>query len=99
MEKSMSYEKQFDKHLAGFIEGIQKLQNEQSGDYYLPIEQSQGKKFIRLISVTKNGSRSVYCFVDKTNGDILKGSWKAPVKNGVRGNIFEPDFGLSKCDW
>lgn len=32
-------------------------------------------------------SRRVYCFVDLTNGDLLKGSWKAPVKNGVRANL------------
>lgn len=32
-------------------------------------------------------AKSVYCFVDLTNGDLLKGSWKAPVANGVRGNL------------
>jgi hypothetical protein len=35
-------------------------------------------------------ARSVYCFVDLTNGDLLKGSWKAPVKNGVRSNLNDP---------
>jgi hypothetical protein len=24
-----------------------------------------------------------------TSGDLLKGSWKAPVANGVRGNVKE----------
>jgi hypothetical protein len=38
---------------------------------------------------------SVYCFVDLTNGDILKGSWKAPVAKGVRGNLNDKDI-LSK---
>lgn len=33
-------------------------------------------------------SRSVYCFIDLSNGDILKAAgWKAPAK-GARGNIF-----------
>ena len=27
--------------------------------------------------------------------DILKGGWNAPVKNGVRGNIFSDDLGAS----
>jgi hypothetical protein len=32
--------------------------------------------------------RSVFCFIDSTNGDILKSaSWKAPAK-GARGNIY-----------
>ena len=32
---------------------------------------------------------SVYCFFDIATGDLLKGSWKAPVANGVRGNVNE----------
>ena len=39
---------------------------------------------------------SVYCFVDRTNGDLLKGAWKAPVKNGVRGNLNDADADLMK---
>jgi hypothetical protein len=35
---------------------------------------------------------SVYCFVDLSNGNILKGSWKAPVANGVRGNLNDTDI-------
>jgi hypothetical protein len=36
-------------------------------------------------------AKSVYCFFDHTTGDLLKGSWKAPVANGVRGNLSDPD--------
>lgn len=49
------------------------------------------KRYIRLVHSENGKDRSVYCFVDTTNGDLLKGSWKAPVKNGVRGNIFDQD--------
>ena len=54
----------------------------------------------RYIKVTKQdrslegrlGNKSVHTFIDKTNGDILKAAtYKAPAKNGVRGNIFK-DF-------
>ena len=41
------------------------------------------------------GQTTVHTFVNMENGDILKGSWKAPVKNGVRGNIFADDIGVS----
>lgn len=42
--------------------------------------------------VTEGGDKqykctSVYCFVDILTGDLLKGTWRAPVKNGVRGNL------------
>ena len=36
-------------------------------------------------------AKSVYCFVDFTSGDLLRGSWKAPVTNGVRGNLSDPN--------
>ena len=41
------------------------------------------------------GQTTVHTFVNMENGDILKGSWKAPVKNGVRGNINADDVGAS----
>lgn len=35
-----------------------------------------------------NGTQKMVCFfVERANGDVWKGSWKAPVKNFVRGNI------------
>ena len=41
-------------------------------------------------------AESVHTFIDMTNGDILKAaSYKAPAKNGVRGNIFADDLGRS----
>jgi hypothetical protein len=44
--------------------------------------------------VVADPHRSVYCFVDKTNGNILKSaSWKAPAKH-ARGNIFSENNGL-----
>ena len=56
-----------------------------------------GKKYARVVHADASGpSRSVHTFVNMINGDILKsGGWKAPAPNGVRGNIFENDFGAS----
>lgn len=55
----------------------------------IAIDNPNSKRYIRIVKQEIRGNRSVYCFIDKTNGDVLKGSWKAPVKNGVRGNIFK----------
>jgi hypothetical protein len=42
-----------------------------------------GRKYIRIWK----GS-SAYCFIDSTNGDVLKpATWRAPAKH-ARGNIF-----------
>jgi hypothetical protein len=52
------------------------------------IEYEEGKKYIRVISNSGLHNRSVFCFVDKTTGDVYKAaSWKVPAKH-VRGNIF-----------
>lgn len=69
----------------------------------IKFEVMKGGRYARVVQTLGIGSnhpsRCAYCFIDLTNGDILKtGSWKAPAKNGVRGNIFAPDFGLSRCD-
>lgn len=60
------------------------------------IELQHGRKYIRV--VRQGYSRSVYCFIDTTNGNILKSaSWKQPANKGIRGNIFEEDYGIHCC--
>jgi hypothetical protein len=48
-----------------------------------------GKRYARIVKTSTGlgASRSAYCFVDMTNGDVLKAaSWKVPAK-GARGSI------------
>ncbi len=57
-----------------------------------------GNKYARVVHAN-DAQRSVHTFINMINGDILKsGSWKAPAPNGVRGNIFEEDFGASRVN-
>lgn len=52
---------------------------------------STGQKNDKIVTNEESGGRSVYCFIDRNNGDILKAaSWKAPAKH-ARGNIFNDD--------
>lgn len=54
----------------------------------------KGKRYKRIVRSDDHGSRCVHCFVDTTNGDVLKAAgWKAPAKH-ARGNIFNADNGL-----
>jgi hypothetical protein len=59
------------------------------GVYFRPLAIMVGRKYLRLVSY--NGTQNmVYCFIDRTNGNILKAAtWKAPAK-GARGNIYKP---------
>ena len=65
--------------------------NKKSYDIVFSVE--RGAKSARIVRAEQRGdqdpfSRSVHCFVRLEDGAILKGSWKAPVKNPVRGSIF-----------
>ena len=59
-------------------------------NYKQHIEITEGQRYIKLIDVSDFGhGRSVYAFIDKTNGDILKpAGWAGPAKH-ARGNIFD----------
>lgn len=57
------------------------------GKFYAP---HGGRRFQKI----EHGTH-VYCFVDLTNGDVLKAeSYKKPAMH-ARSNIFAEDFGLS----
>jgi len=48
------------------------------------------RKYCRLTD-----GRSSFCFIDMTNGDVLKAeTWRKPAKH-ARSNIFADDLGLS----
>ncbi len=55
-----------------------------------------GQRYARIVKKDYTASQggSCFCFLDLTNGDVLKSaSWKAPAK-GARGNLSSPTGGL-----
>lgn len=49
-----------------------------------------GNKYVKVVTPS-----SVFCFVDRTTGDVLKAaSWKAPAKH-ARGNLFTGKIGVT----
>lgn len=60
-----------------------------------------GAKNARIVKSEKWGdkeptNRSAFCFIRLEDGAILKGSWKGPVKNPVRGSIFAADCDIGE---
>jgi hypothetical protein len=97
-----------DMPLTDFIRGVNKKisdywtrMNFTHSDAPLVMVENIGKRYAKLAKFRLNPisqkleAEGVYCFYDMTNGDLLKGTWKAPVSNGVRGNVKEPNV-LSK---
>ncbi len=56
---------------------------------------SVGGKYAKLATYRDRDGKyeveSVYCFYDVATGDLYKGGWSAPVKNGKRGNVNDAD--------
>lgn len=74
-----------------FVEQVQKMQNEYFARNFASLDvptisYDLGRKNVRI--VTDNGvQRSVFCFVERETGNILKSaSWATPAK-GARGHI------------
>jgi len=94
----------FDKALDGFVSGIQNMANEYHDKHLKNVPPGKfsyttGKKYIKVIdhSMGGKGQKSVWGFINKENGDILKAAnWNTPAKH-ARGNIMtDKNFGLHK---
>lgn len=74
---------QLSKRIFGFMAAVKETYNVQ-------IHPEAGRRFLKFTV----GNR-VYCFVDMTNGDVLKAeSWRKPAMH-ARSNVHDADFGLS----
>jgi len=65
---------------------------------------SIGKRYAKVIVGEDGHHCRVHSFIDMDNGDIIKGTWKAPIRTpskglAIRGNIFSDDLGKSKVNW
>lgn len=83
---------EFSAALDTFVKGAQALIDDHMAKHFptLPREVltvDEGRRYVRVWKEHPT-SRSAYCFVDKTNGDVLKpATWKAPAKH-ARGNVY-----------
>ena len=92
-------QEQFNDALTTFVGGCQDIVTENdkqydSAKFNSKITVNAGRRYVKLVKSDAFQSRSVYCFVDRTNGNVLKAaSWKAPAKH-ARSNILNEDNGL-----
>lgn len=90
-----------DMPLTDFIRGVNKKISDYwynfgftHNDAPVVMVENIGKRYAKLAVFEKSPAHTgplvanrVYCFYDIANGDLLKGTWKAPVNKGVRGNV------------
>jgi hypothetical protein len=85
--------------LSDFITALNKWMNDYEEQHYPGSDKSvitvePGRKYIKLV-VSRYGSRSVYCFLDRRGNIYKSASWKAPAKH-VRGTVFESDYSIGR---
>jgi hypothetical protein len=77
-----------------FLSLIQKRSDEHFKEHLKNLEPAiltahYGRSYCKIVST--RGQRTVYCFIDLSNGDILKAAtWKAPAKharNDINGRL------------
>ena len=95
-------QEKFDIALRVFVEGCQNIHTDYMARIFSNLTPDQisskiGKRYAKIIRASEDGhSTSVHCFVDMTNGDVLKAAgWSAPAKH-ARGNIFDEHDGLGR---
>ena len=81
----------FETALDLFVEHVQAIVNKDSF-FRTKIIAKAGSKNVKIIKKEENGpSVSVYCFVRKSDGAVLKAAgWNAPAKH-ARGTIYTDD--------
>jgi len=90
----------FDTALVSFIAGCQKLIDDENLMTRNVLRSKPGRRYVKLVRCDTHGNdESVFCFVEKETGNVLKpASWAAPAK-GSRGNIFDDHNGLRRMSW
>ena len=64
------------------------------------VEFEYGSKYVKIVTISGGGSRSVHSFVEKGDGNIWRAaSWKAPAKNFVRGNVYITSSYEKRVQW
>ena len=104
MTQAIKTRAEVEARLALFVEAVTEYVNKQNicaHIYSYVFEVQRGAKNARIVRLEKWGDKeptngSAYCFVRLDDGAILKGSWKAPVKNPERGSIFAENFDIGE---
>lgn len=64
------------------------------------VEFEYGSKYVKVVTISGGGSRSVHSFVETANGNIWRAaSWKSPARNFVRGNVFDQSSYINRTAW
>lgn len=100
MTNPASVEPVFAAAVERFLDGAQAIVDADHAAHYPNIPGTTlslewGRRYVKVVAAY-GVQRSVWAFLDQTNGDVLKPSgWNAPAKH-ARGNLFDETGGLGR---
>ena len=87
-----------DEVIENFVEKCRKIVKENTAPLDYDLEIGGGRKYTKIIMDTGN-QKSVWCFIDRKTGDILKpANWNRPAKHS-RGNLYDDYGGMLNIHW
>ncbi len=95
-ENKVVLEKNIKDGVLKFMEHLNNTMDKPDGyEYHL---NTRGSKYFKVEMTSHGNHRSVYCFIEKSTGIILKSAgWRAPAK-GPRGSVLVVDS-YKHSDW
>lgn len=92
----------WDTALEAFKDGIQKLEDKYIADngykhlHGTKVSSEDALKYTKVFINEPGGNRRIYCFIDRSNGNILMPATFSTPAKGARGNIFDADHGMKR---
>jgi hypothetical protein len=82
-----------------FAQGVQKIVDKQKLTGGAKIEVSYGRRYAKIIKHW-GGQIMSWGYVDRTNGDVRRGSWKGPdMRVPPHGSLHAKDMDLPRMLW
>jgi hypothetical protein len=97
LESALASERQdFDTALTAWLQRAQALVTAEYGNESPQLSVMDSRyRYIRIVRTIYGDQKSVFCFIDRETGDVLKAAgWKRPAKH-ARGNIFTGKDGIT----
>lgn len=99
---SVDVPENWDSKLASFKASVEDLieaynkKNDYKRQFGSKVVSEDAQKYTKVFVQEPQGNKKIYCFIDRSNGDILKPATYTTPAKGARGNIFDEHNGMKR---
>lgn len=99
---SVEVPENWDSKLAAFKASVEDLieaynkKNDFKRQFGSKVVSEDAQKYTKVFVQEPSGNKKIYCFIDRSNGDILKPATYTTPAKGPRGNLFDEHNGMKR---